>query len=193
MAKDADPDGQTQRQANESSGSDTPIWFGPGEFDSDHPISPGYKEDRLGFRSVANMLASSLLTQATSHGLVVSIEGVWGSGKSSLVNLLADELKNDQEQGPEIVRFEPWLVGDRDGMLVELMSDLASAVEAIEGPGKGRGTKLKEETGKLAKQLRRYASTLSRGTAPIARLAEVLGVPGGGLAGKALETVAESE
>ncbi len=125
MAKDADPDGQTQRQANESSGSDTPISLGPGEFDSDHPISLGYKEDRLGFRSVANMLASSLLTQATSHGMVVSIEGVWGSGKSSLANLLIDEFKKNQERAPETVRFEPWLVGDRDGMLVELMSDLA--------------------------------------------------------------------
>ena len=105
-----------------------------GNFDPDHPISYGQKEDRLGFRSVANVVASSLLTQATSHGLVVSIEGAWGSGKSSLVNLLADELKKIKEQAPAIVRFEPWLVGERNGMLTELMSDLASAVEAIEAP-----------------------------------------------------------
>ncbi len=127
MANDADSDSGTQRQDKRSNGSNTPISLGHGEFDPDHPISSGHKEDRLGFRSVANMLASSLLTQATSHGLVVSIEGVWGSGKSSLVNLLADELKKNQERAPETVRFEPWLVGDRDGMLVELMSDLRLA------------------------------------------------------------------
>ena len=68
MAKDAAPDDQTQRQANESSGSDTSTSLGPGEFDPDHPISPGYIEDRLGFRSVANVLASSLSTHCTIHG-----------------------------------------------------------------------------------------------------------------------------
>lgn len=122
----------------------------------------------------------------------MSIEGVWGSGKSSLVNLLADELRKNQEQAPQIVRFEPWLVGDRNGMLVELMSALASAVEAIEAPEKGRREKLKEETGKLAEQLRGYASKLSRGAVPFAQLAGILGLPGGGLAGKALESVAEA-
>ena len=189
MAKDAAPDDQTQRQANGSSGSDISNSLGPGEFDPDHAISPGYKEDRLGFRSVANVLASSLLTQATRHGLVVSIEGVWGSGKSSLVNLLADELKKVREQSPEIVRFEPWLVGERDGMLTELMSDLASAVEAIEASEKGQGEKVRDEAGQIAKNLREYGSKLSRGAAPIAHLYGALGGPGGALTGKALEAV----
>ncbi|MDH5762369.1 MAG: KAP family NTPase [Nitrospinota bacterium] len=191
MANDDDLKDLPQKEAEEGFDSETPIPLGPGEFDPDHSISSGYKEDRLGFRSVANKLASSILTQVANHGLVISIEGKWGSGKSSLVNLLADELKNDQEKAPEIVRFEPWLVGDRDGMLTELMSDLATAVEAIEAPEKGEGEKLKEGTVKLSKQLRGYGSKLSRGLTPIARLAEAFGVTGAKVAGDFLEGIAK--
>ena len=187
VANDSDREGLTQQEPTVSNSLRGPISNGSGEFDPDQPISPEYKKDRLGFRSVAHSLAHSLLTRATSHGLVVSIEGVWGSGKSSLVNLLAGELSKNQEQAPETVRFEPWIVGDRDGMLVELMSDLASAVEAIEAPEKGQREKFKEETGRLAEQLRGYASKLSRGAAPIAQFAGILGLPGGELAGKALD------
>ncbi len=192
MANDDDLKDMPQKEAEGGSDSETPIPLGPGEFDPDHSISSGYKEDRLGFRSVAKELATSLIKQVANHGLVISIEGKWGSGKSSLVNLLAEELENNREQAPKIVRFEPWLVGDRDGMLAALMSDLATAVEAIEAPEKGKGQKLKEETVKLSKQLRGYGSKLSRGLAPIARLAGTLGIPLGQLAGATLEQVANA-
>ena len=189
MTSDVEPNGPGKQTFNHVSGTDASISLGPREFDPDHPISPEGKEDRLGFRYVANQLASSLLTQATSHGLVMSIEGHWGSGKSSLVNLLADELTNDRVGAPVIVRFEPWLVGDRDGMLVELMSDLAAAVESIQATDKGPGKHLKDETEKLAGQLRVYASQLSGQAAPIARLLGIIGFPSGELAGRAFDAV----
>ena len=189
-AKDQDSGGGTGSAASEPNDPDTSASLGPADFDPDHPLSPGYKEDRLGFRSVAGMLASSLLRQATNRGLVVSIEGVWGSGKSSLVNLLVCELQGSQKHTPEIVRFEPWLVGDRDGMLVELMSDLASAVKSIEVRG-NRRKEIKGKTKTLAKKLRGYAAVLSRRSIPLARLAEAAGLPGAGLAATGLAAGAE--
>lgn len=178
MANDDNLKGLSQKEAEAVKDSETHIQLGPGEFDPDHSISSGYKEDRLGFRSVANKLASSLLMQVSNHGLVISIEGKWGSGKSSLVNLLAEELKSNQEKAPEIVRFEPWLVGERDGMLSELMSDLASAVEAIEPPEKRRCNWLKKGTLKLSEKIRRYSLKISRGLTPFVRMAETFGVTG---------------
>ncbi len=142
----------------------------------------------MGFQSVADELADSLLKQATDKkGLVVSIEGEWGSGKSSLVNLLADALGRGDDQSPEIVWFEPWLVGDRDGMLGELMSDLASAAAAIEAPGKSQAEALKDGTAKVAKKLLGYASNLSRGAATAAQLADKLGVPFSAIAAHVLD------
>ena len=183
--------GHTQQANAPSTSNDLPA-SGSWEFDPDHPILLGQKEDRLGFRSVAKTLASSLLTQATSKGLVVSVEGVWGSGKSSLVNLLAEELRNNHERAPAIVRFEPWLVGDRDGMLAELMAALASAVQQIARLDTRRERAPKRETKILVKNMLGYASRLSRQLAPAARLAGHLGVPGAELASKGLEATSDA-
>ena len=191
MTKNADPGDETHRQDNEPSGRDISPPIEPWEFDPDHPISLGYKEDRLGFRSVANLLASSLLTQATTQGMVVSIEGRWGSGKSSLVNLLEGELTTNCDNAPSIVRFEPWLVGDRDEMLTELMNALASAVEMIARLDSNDGRKL-EQAKMLSNKILAYASRSSRRFAPVARLAAHLGVPGAEFASRGFEATADA-
>jgi predicted KAP-like P-loop ATPase len=164
----------------------------PSALDPDHAIAPGRKEDRLGFRPVADQLAASLLTQVTSEGMVFSIEGEWGSGKSSLVNLLADSLEKNETLPSVVLRFEPWLVGDRDALLSELLSDLASAVESSQAGATDSNGEIKRTSKELAEQIRGYASKLSRKTAPLATLAGALGVPGAGALATALETVAEA-
>ena len=85
---------------------------------NDAPITePG--QDRLGFGELARHLASVFLRNDLSHGLVVGIEGEWGSGKSSLANLALRKL-DKAENAPSIVRFSPWIVGNRSELLREL-------------------------------------------------------------------------
>lgn len=153
----------------------------PKDFDPDHPVSPSDAKDRLGFKAVAGDLARSLLAQPSGFGLVMSIEGQWGSGKSSLLNFLVDELESvdkleETKKTTKIVRFEPWLVGKRDAMLGELMSGLAAAVETSEDSDKTQGKELKKKAISIAKQLRQYGSKLSR-FEPLANLAGDSGVP----------------
>ena len=45
-------------------------------------------EDRLGFRQIAARIATSLVDHASDGGLVVGINGAWGTGKSSLLSIL---------------------------------------------------------------------------------------------------------
>ena len=54
---------------------------------SGRPLKPG-EADRLGFRQIAEKLAAAIVAQSASDGLVLAIEGSWGSGKSSMVTLL---------------------------------------------------------------------------------------------------------
>src|SRR5689334_7827534 len=68
-------------------------------------------DDKLGFRDVAARIATSLVDHASYGGLVIGIEGAWGSGKSSLLFLIEDELgKLPAEQRPTVVNFRPWLI-----------------------------------------------------------------------------------
>ena len=47
MANDADPEDQTQREAERSHSSGTPISLDPGEFDPDRPIPPFNDEPKF--------------------------------------------------------------------------------------------------------------------------------------------------
>ena len=54
--------------------------------------------DRLGFREVAARIATALSDHASNDGLVIGLDGKWGSGKSSLLYLIEEELG----EAPEI-------------------------------------------------------------------------------------------
>ena len=91
---------------------------------NDAPIAePG--QDRLGFGELARHLTGAL----RAGGLVVGIEGEWGSGKSSLANLALKALETEsQEPSPRIVRFSPWIIGNRNELLRQLFSELGSVL-----------------------------------------------------------------
>ena len=96
--------------------------------DSDAPID-GPTGDRLGFGELARHLADVFLRKDLSRGLVVGIEGEWGSGKSSLANLAFKAVENErEEQRPRIVRFSPWIIGNRNELLRQLFLQLGSAL-----------------------------------------------------------------
>jgi len=50
-------------------------------------------EDRLGFAATAEAIAAAVLRQPVVDGLVIGVEGRWGSGKSSLVNMTVAALR----------------------------------------------------------------------------------------------------
>src|SRR5829696_5311107 len=78
----------------------------PSSLVSDKPISSA-EQDRLGFASFADALAQSLMSMIPPEGLVLSIEGEWGSGKTSALELalnrvMARELARVKEHRVEV-------------------------------------------------------------------------------------------
>lgn len=99
---------------------------------SDRPLDPSSGQDRLGFRSVGERLADAIANPSHTEGLVIGVEGAWGSGKSSLIALSVDALtKLEIDKRPAIVDFRPWLVGSRDALLAALFIDLQRAIAKI--------------------------------------------------------------
>ena len=72
------------------------------------------------------------MDQPAKEGLVFGIEGKWGSGKSSLINLTIEALRTHDARAPEVITFSPWLVGNRDELLRNLFDDLATAAVKID-------------------------------------------------------------
>lgn len=159
----------------------------PPPLSSDRPIE-FQADDRLGFGALASKLAVALIDQASADGLVVGLEGRWGSGKSSLLNLTRKALEALPEaKRPIIVEFRPWLIGDRDALLGAFFSDLAKALEK-ESAALADSLKRRE----LAKRLQRYASATEMVGSAIAEVpvASVFGklLKGLGSAGKAIKS-----
>lgn len=86
------------------------------EWLEDRPIQRE-EDDRLGFQASAMALARQLTATRKQHGsqsLTVSLEGPWGSGKSSYSHLLIQQLKSKDlvgEHPPFVVRFNVWQSG----------------------------------------------------------------------------------
>lgn len=110
------------------------------ELKADKPIKSA-DEDLYHWGAYADNLAQALRQCSLDEGLVVGIEGPWGSGKTSLKNLLIEKLNLEdpakqqtksgktarQQDNPEdstkpvpVVEFEPWMYSG-SGRLVSLM------------------------------------------------------------------------
>jgi hypothetical protein len=103
------------------------------EFSAAHPIKD-QDQDRLAHWPLAQELANAIRRSSPKNGFVVGIEGGWGSGKSSIANLVERHLNAVGENRHKIVRFNPWLVGTRDQLLGELFAELIRAAAEFGAP-----------------------------------------------------------
>ncbi|AID58001.1 LOW QUALITY PROTEIN: KAP family P-loop NTPase [Geotalea daltonii FRC-32] len=118
-------------------------------FHSDLPINGDHETpDRLNRSEYSTRIANSLVLSQESAGVVISIEGKWGYGKSSTINLIKKELRADSSNNPIIFDFNPWLVGNASNLVQEFLVQFASAI--------GTSDRAKE-TQDAAKQLLAYS------------------------------------
>ena len=87
----------------------------------ERPIT-SFDEDELDRWGFVNRLCNALINPKTGRatGVVIGITGDWGSGKSSVLNLLEQRIKRqDKYPSALIVRFDPWLVSGRDDLIAQ--------------------------------------------------------------------------
>ncbi|WP_095089650.1 KAP family P-loop NTPase fold protein [Mesorhizobium sophorae] len=145
-------------------------------------------EDKLGFREVAKRIATSLVDRASEDGLVVGLEGAWGSGKSSLLFLVGDELsKLPLATRPTVIHFRPWLIGNRDALITSLFTELSNQLDQV-ALAAGDATRISITKAKKAgKALRSFMSALSKAGEMVEVAGDVAGIGAVKYAGKGLK------
>lgn len=107
-------------------------WFGtsatrafPGdpEIGADVPIRTA-KQDLLRRVGYAERIAIILSELSLDEGRVFAIRGPWGAGKSSLKNLVVEQLKNGSKRA-DWLEFNPWQWGDGDAIATALFQQIA--------------------------------------------------------------------
>jgi len=102
-------------------------------------------EDKLNFSEFASKIAKGILNYKQEETLIFSIEGEWGSGKTSLINLIKNELLlqneltttkqkvldfigSDQES-IKFMHFNPWLMTDIEQVIKLFFAELKYLLE----------------------------------------------------------------
>ena len=165
-------------------------------FQDDRPISE-HGEDCLGFTQPAKHIAEAILNLSSPEGFVLGLEGEWGSGKTSFVNLIIEALES-HPQPPEIIKFSPWLISTRSALLGELFQSVAVAalkiplIENLEEPSaqtlkykllSKNPFKRDANKRKLTKALNAFGGHMSK-LGKLAGVAELFGIPYAGIARK---------
>jgi predicted KAP-like P-loop ATPase len=86
------------------------------KFSSDNPlIDPAY--DMLGYVPFSKLLAQSISKISPKEGIVIAINGPWGSGKSTILNFVLYYLEHEFADKPIIpIHFNPWWFSGRENL-----------------------------------------------------------------------------
>lgn len=113
----------------------------------DNPIKKT-SEDALGRSHSAQSIAAEIRDVDASEGCVLAIIGPWGSGKTSLINLVQEQLEKDP--AVPVLEFNPWMFAGTEQLVDSFFRELAAQLRLKEG-----------RLGKVAKQVESYGNLLS--------------------------------
>lgn len=85
-------------------------------------------EDKLNRESFAKSLANVILQSAFPTSFTVGLYGAWGSGKTSLLNMVIEHIERSSTD-VVILRFNPWLCSDPKQLITQFFKQLASAIK----------------------------------------------------------------
>ncbi len=115
-------------------------------FSSDKPITDK-QEDKFQRAGFAKRIAQTIFDRENSEGIVIGIYGVWGEGKTSVLNFIDEELKNSENVIS--IKFNPWRYTDENALLIHFFQVLASSLEANLKTKKEKIGELFKKYGKL--------------------------------------------
>lgn len=98
---------------------------------TDEPIGGGNDSPDLLHRvDFASRIADAIIGIPADSGFVFSIEGQWGSGKTSVLNLIEKRFNElDENCRPLVCNFNPWMIGNVEDLAQNYLIQLASSIE----------------------------------------------------------------
>lgn len=125
-------------------------------FSSDRPIYSAC-EDLLGRETFAKRVATSIARIRTKESIVIGLQGAWGSGKTSVINMIVEELRKS-DQDILIVHFDPWNRIEDTSLVTEYFQVLQENIGWLK-KFNYKGKVLRE----LSEALKDYSTTLKGG------------------------------
>ena len=153
---------------------------------SDLPIT-GSTEDKFAFAPFAKELVAHIFSEEQPESLVVGLSGRWGSGKTSLLNLIDEQLTSSKVNDREIItlRYVPWRVEDRKSMLGNFLPLLTEKIEEVFEQSPIKSLNFSD----LFQPVKNYVRALENAEPALKALAKILSAFGFSSLEKGLEVV----
>lgn len=102
---------------------------------SDVPIKSG-SNDKLNRKGFSERLATSILGFEKNETFTIGLYGKWGCGKTSIVNMIKEEIDSQQKEVGEcdklvVMRFEPWNFSSCDQLLTQFFLQLSNEFKTL--------------------------------------------------------------
>jgi energy-coupling factor transporter ATP-binding protein EcfA2 len=123
-------------------------------FAGDDPILDA-EADLLNRSRLAVAIADEVQAMNAERGAVVAITGKWGTGKTSLLNLTANILR-DQE-AVQVIDFNPWFFSGTDHLIRFFFDEMSRQLSST----RNRKQRLKDATASIADKFNKYSASLS--------------------------------
>ncbi|MEQ2626239.1 P-loop NTPase fold protein [Faecalibacillus faecis] len=123
-------------------------------FNTDKPIETN-SQDCLKRTNFSKQLAKAILNYTKQDNFVISLCGKWGSGKTSIINMVVEEMEKltkNKEDKPIIIQFNPWNYTDSDQLISQFFSTLQNKLDNYQS---------NEYLKKISESLQNYSSAMN--------------------------------
>ena len=114
----------------------------------DEPIER-VDQDVLGRQSFIENLIRTIRTWPSRAALVIGVFGSWGEGKTSILNMLEEQLA--LEESVLVVRFDPWYFNSQEQLLTSFLDSIYETLSRI--PDRHLQTRLRDWFNKYRRRL----------------------------------------
>jgi hypothetical protein len=128
-------------------------------YNSDKPITIK-EQDRFNRHKFANRIAETIIKRENDEGLVIGLYGIWGEGKTSVLNMIEEKIKANENT--LIAKFNPWRFKDEDTLILNFFKNISEILNK----------ELTTKKEKLGNFLKKYGAVTSVFNLDLSKLGE---------------------
>jgi predicted KAP-like P-loop ATPase len=99
-----------------------------GYLQADEPITRR-SEDQLGRARFAEAIANQVLQSPPRQAFVIALDGAWGSGKTSVLNMIEEVVV--EQSDTVVLRFNPWLFSGTEELVLRFLYELGTQLREL--------------------------------------------------------------
>lgn len=119
-------------------------------FSTDKPITNA-EDDKLGRSGFAECLAKAIINFDTADSYAIALQGAWGYGKTSVLNMAIQKIEETTDKKTVIIRFNPWNFTTTGQLIDQFFATMSSKLKL---------SKSNERLQKVGELVEKYSSVL---------------------------------